>query len=163
MTKTKSNKSPKVPYDKLSDDQKVRKNWKKAVGLFERKEWSVVILRCGTCLELALNFAIREELVSTRNLPLEFVDKLLRNANGIHNKYQNIYLPIMEEYDEGKDLKALWSESISPVNRERNAVAHRGEFRGKKKAEELMNHTYKVLIELFKLHSSEEKLKKFET
>ena len=89
MGKSKTRKSKRIPYDSLSDDEKVRKNWNKTQGLYEREEWSVVVLRCGTCLELAMNFAIRQELVEDRKLPLKFVDKLLRNANGIHNKYQN--------------------------------------------------------------------------
>ena len=110
MGKSRTRKSTRVPYNKLADDEKVRKNWNKALGLYEREEWSVAIIRCGTCLELAINFAIREELVSIRKLPLLFVDKLLRNSNGIHNKYQRIYLPIMDEYEEVERLKQLWKK-----------------------------------------------------
>lgn len=163
MSKSRTKKSTRIPYDKLADDEKVRKNWHKAIGLYEREEWSVAILRAATCLELAVNFAIREELVSCRKLPLPFVDKLLRNSNGIHNKYQNIYLPVMEEYEEVEKLKELWKSNISPVNGERNAVAHRGEFRSKSKAKEAMSHTYKALLELLELHSSKSRLKAFET
>jgi hypothetical protein len=133
VSKSKTRKTPRVPYDKLSDDEKVLKNWTKALGLYARGEWSVAILRCGTCLELAVNFSIRQELVDDRKLPLPFVDRLLRNANGIHNKYQNLYLPIMDEYQEVESLKKLWSQAVSKVNEERNAVAHKGEFRGKPK------------------------------
>ena len=43
----------------------------------------MAILRCGTCLELVVNLAIREELVECRKLPLTFVNKLLKNANGL--------------------------------------------------------------------------------
>ena len=162
MSKSRTKKPTPVPYDKLSDDEKVRKNWNKAVGLYEREEWSVAILRAATCLELAVNFAIRDELVSCRKLPLPFVNNLLKSSNGIHNKYQNIYLPVMEEYEEFDGLKRLWKSNISPVNVERNAVAHRGEFRSKSKATNAMSHTYKALLELFDLHSSKSKLKVFE-
>ncbi|MDH5561593.1 MAG: hypothetical protein OEY59_12150 [Deltaproteobacteria bacterium] len=162
MRKAKAKKFKRIPYDSLSDDEKVRRNWTKAIGLYSRNEWSVVILRCATCLELAVNFAIRQELVEDRKLPLPFVDKLLKNSNGIHNKYQNIYLPIMEEYEEHGNLKTLWSESISKVNTERNAVAHRGEFRSKPIAMEIMKKTYTALVEILELHSSKAKLKELE-
>jgi hypothetical protein len=163
VNKTRTKKSTRVPYDKLADDEKVRKNWNKALRLYERGEWSVAIIRCGTCLELAVNFAIREELVSCRKLPLPFVDKLLLNSNGIHNKYHKIYLPIMDEYNEVDDLKQLWIDAISKVNTERNAVAHRGEFRSKSKATAAMSHTYEALKEIFDLHSSKSKLKALQT
>lgn len=161
--KFKKKKSSTVPYDKLADDEKVRKNWHKAIGLYQRREWSVSIIRCATCLELAVNFAIREELVDHRELPLPFVNKLLTKANGIHNKYQNIYLPIMDEYQEAENLKVLWSEAVTIVNSERNAVAHRGEFRSKAKATAIMEHTHRSLTEILRLHSSEAKIRAFET
>jgi hypothetical protein len=162
VSKSKTKRSRRAPYDKLSDDEKVLKNWNKALGLYFRGEWSVAILRCGTCLELAVNFAIRQELVEDRKLPLPFVDKLLRNANGIHNKYQNLYLPIMDEYKEVDSLKTLWSQAISKINEERNAVAHKGEFRSKAKATEIMEKTYAALAEIMNLHNSKSTVKAFE-
>jgi len=162
MRSNRPKKTIKIPYDSLSDDEKVRKNWNKAIGLYERKEWSVTILRCATCVELAVNFAIRQEMVEDRKLPLPFVNKLLKNSNGIHNKYQNIYLPIMEEYGEHEELKQLWSDTISKINTERNAVAHKGEFRNKSKATEIMKHTYDVLVVIFEIHSSNAELKALE-
>jgi len=163
MGKSKTRKLKRIPYDSLSDDEKVRKNWNKTQGLYERKEWSVAVLRCGTCLELSMNFAIRQELVEDRKLPLKFVDKLLRNASGIHNKYQNIYLPIMEEYEEWDNLKDLWKNCVSKVNKERNAVAHRGEFRSRSVATEIMGYTYRALTKIMDLHNSKAKLKSFKT
>jgi hypothetical protein len=133
------------------------------LGLYSRREWSVAILRCGTCLELAVNFAIRQELVEDRKLPLAFVDKLLRNANGIHNKYQNLYLPIMDEYQEVDGLKKLWSTAISKINEERNSVAHKGEFRNSVTATDIMQKTHAALTELMELHDSKSKVTAFET
>jgi len=159
MGRSKTRKSNRIPYDKLSDDEKVQKNWNKALGLYKRGEWSVSILRCGTCLELAVNFAIRQELVEDRKLPISFVNRLLKNANGIHSKYQNIYLPIMDEYQEVDMLKTLWSDAVSKVNAERNAVAHRGEFRSNSKATETMAQTYSALESILELHGSDAKLK----
>lgn len=163
MASSKTKKAGRKPYDELSDDEKIQKNWNKALGLYDRGEWSVAILRCATCLELAVNFAIREELAGERNLPLLFVDKLLRSANGIHSKYNNIYLPIMDEYREVEDLKRLWSDHVMKVNEERNGVAHRGEFRGKVKALTVMSHTQAALLSLLDLHGSKAKLKALDT
>lgn len=162
MRRNRPKKIIKIPYDSLSDDEKVRKNWQKTIRLYKRKEWSVAILRCATCIELAVNFAIRQEMAEDRKLPLPFVNKLLKNSNGIHHKYQNIYLPIMEEYEEHEELKKLWSDSISKTNTERNAVAHKGEFRNKLTATEIMKHTYHVLSVIFEIHSSNAKLKELE-
>lgn len=113
-------------------------------------------------MELAVNFAIRQELVEDRKLPLPFVDKLLRNASGIHNKYQNLYLPIMGEHQEVESLKRLWLQAVSKINEERNAVAHKGEFRSKAKATEIMEKTHVALVELMDLHNSKSKVKSFE-
>ena len=131
----------KKPYSKVSDDEKVSRNWNKALGLYKRGEWSVAVLRCATCLELTVNFAIRQELVTDKKLPLQFVDRLLQNANGIHNKYQNLFLPIMAQYEEHEDLKRLWNERIVKVNTERNRIAHQGEFRSRKAAKKVMEDT----------------------
>lgn len=163
MGKSTTRKISRRPYDSLSDDEKVRKNWNKTLKLYESKEWSVAILRCGTCLELAVNFAIRQELVEDRMLPLPFVNRLLKNSNGLHNKYQNIYLPIMEEYKEYDSLKVLWSNTIAKVNTERNAVAHRGEFKNKVLSTEIMLKTHAALIKILGLHSSKKRIKPFET
>lgn len=77
MKKPKSQKklkSKRTPYIKSRDDEKVVRNWNKARGLFNRGEYSVAIVRCGTCVELAINFAVRQELVDELNCPLKFVD-----------------------------------------------------------------------------------------
>lgn len=140
LGRTKTEKKKK-PYSKASDDEKVARNWNKALGLHEREEWSVAVLRCATCLELMVNSAIRQELVIEKQLPLQFVDKLLQNANGMHNKYQNLFLPIMAQYEEHEDLKRLWNERIVKVNAERNKIAHQGEFRSRKAAENVMEDT----------------------
>lgn len=152
-------KSGKTPYSSASDDEKVKRNWNKAKGLFERGEYSVAVLRCATCVELAVNFAIRQELVVDRDLPLPFVDKLLRNANGLTNKYQNIYLPIMEANPKHDQLKRLWRDHVEKINRERNAVAHSGEFRTRRVARDVIDHSRHVLIEIMSLYGRPVELK----
>lgn len=152
-------KSKKTPYLKVSDDEKVARNWNKALGLFERGEYSVAIIRCGTCIELAVNFAIRQELVVERDLPLSFVDKLLKSANGLRNKYLNIFLPIMEEYEEYDMLKRLWKNQIDKINLQRNSIVHSGEFRSRKVARPIMKKTYKALQEIMELYDHKAKIK----
>ncbi len=164
--KSKSKKKPvskRTPYSKASDDEKVKRNWNKATGLYKRGEYSVAVLRCGTCIELAVNFAVRQELVVERDLPLPFVDKLLKSANGLRNKYQNIYLPIMAEWQEYDALKKLWKNHIDKINQERNAVAHSGEFRSQSVAKKVMEHTYEALQTIMDLHEHNASLKAFET
>lgn len=141
-----------VPYSQATDKDKVARNWRKAIGLFARKEYSVSVLRCATCLELALNFAVREELVDKLELPRKFADQLLKNANGIHNKFCNLYLPIMEQYEQYDALKQLWNSKIVEINRERNKVAHQGEFRSQKAATKVMENTFMALTMIMGLY-----------
>lgn len=165
MTKSNSKKKPvskRTPYSKASDDEKVKRNWNKAKGLYNRGEYSVAVLRCGTCVELAVNFAIRQELVVECELPLPFVDKLLESANGLRNKYQNIYLPIMAEWQKYDDLKKLWRDHIDKINQERNAVVHSGEFRSQSVAKKVMAHTYEALQQIMDLYEHNAILKPFE-
>ena len=151
----------KKPYSQASDDEKVDRNWRKALGLFERGEYSVAIIRCGTCIELAVNFAVRQELVIERELPLPFVDSLLKSTNGLRNKYQNLFLPIMAEYEEYDALKRLWRTYIEQINQQRNAVAHSGEFRSRSTAEKVMTDTYNALTEIMRLYQLGNELKPF--
>ena len=150
-----------VPYSKATDDEKVSRNWNKAVGLYKRGEYSVAIVRCGTCIELAINLGVRQELVVERDLPLQFVDRLLKSANGLTNKYQNIYLPIMAEYQEHDFLKQLWKNHIFKINSQRNRIVHSGEFRKKRVAQEVMEHTHEALQYLMDLYDHHADLKPF--
>ncbi|WP_457673536.1 hypothetical protein, partial [Thiolapillus sp.] len=146
-----------------SDDEKVSRNWQKARGLYSRGEYSVAVIRCGTCVELAVNFAVRHELVEERGLPLPFVDKLLKSANGLRNKYQNIFLPIMAEYEEYDQLIRLWRARIEKINKERNAIVHSGEFRSEKVAKPVMEHTLAALREIMGLYEHSAALEEIET
>ena len=151
-------KSKRTRYLNASDDEKVERNWNKACGLFRRGEYSVAVIRCGTCVELAVNFAIRQELVDVHKLPLSFVDKLLKSANGLRNKYHNIFLPIMEVYEEYDELKRLWKSDINKINLERNKIVHSGEFRSKFIARKVMKRTHKSLKEIMDLFKKKAEL-----
>ncbi len=144
--------SKRIPYSNASDDEKVSRNWNKARGLFNRGEYSVAIIRCGTCVELTINFAVRQELVNERKLPLAFVNRLLRNANGLRNKYLYVFLAIMEEYEEHDNLKELWKDNVDFINNERNAIVHSGEFRSEPVARSVLEKTYKSLQVIMDLY-----------
>ena len=166
MVKIKLKKKPKskrTPYSKASDDEKVARNWNKARKLFSLRQFSVAVIRCGTCVELAVNFAVRQELVLERDLPLSLVDKLLKSANGLRNKYHNIFLPIMEEYQVHDDLKVLWRDQIDKINIERNAVVHSGEFRSESVARSVMEKTYNSLREIMDLYEHKAPINEFKT
>lgn len=166
MKKSKIKKKPsskRVPYSKASDDKKVERNWNKTRRLFNRGEYSVSVIRCGTCVELAVNFAVRHELVDKRDLPLPFVNNLLKSANGLSNKYQNIFLPIMAEYKKYASLRKLWKDKIEKINKDRNAVVHSGEFRSKSVARKVMQTTYEVLQEIMNLYEHKARFKDVET
>jgi hypothetical protein len=152
-----------VPYSKASDDKKVERNWNKTRGLFNRGEYSVAVIRCGTCVELAVNFAVRQELVIERDLPLSFVDNLLKNANGLRNKYQSIYLPIMADCKKYDSLRKLWKNKIEKINKDRNAVVHSGEFRSGPVARKVMQATHEVLQAIMNLYQHKARFKNIET
>lgn len=149
-----------VPYSSATDDQKVHKNWHKATGLFERREYSGAVLRCATSIELTVNLGIRYELVQSRGLPLTFVDKLLLSANGLHNKYQNLYLPIMAESHAINGLKAKWKH-IQEINRQRNDIVHSGEFRSEETADQLLRKGYEVIDHIMSLYGFDKGLTLF--
>ena len=151
--------SERIPYSKAGDDEKVSRNWNKTRRLFSRGEYSVAVIRCGTCVELAVNFAIRQELVVKRELPLPFVNRLLMSANGLRNKYLNLFLPIMEEYQEHDELKRRWKNQIEKINKERNAVAHCGEFRSESVARSILGKTYEALRGIMDLYDHKAEIK----
>ncbi len=86
----------KKPYSARSDLDKVISNWTKTLGLFSRGEYSISIIRAATTAELALNFALRNELSVKKKLPIEFVDKQLMDANGLRGKLDRLFVPMFK-------------------------------------------------------------------
>jgi hypothetical protein len=127
-----------------TDAEKVFANWTKTLGLYERKEYSVAIVRAAVTVELAANIIIRAELIQKRNLPAAFVDKLMLWANGLSGKFRQLIYPILEgtpNHQAIARLEADWKK----VNKERNSVAHCGEFKNKKEGEEVVTKARHVL------------------
>ena len=135
-----------IPYSKLPDHEKIQKNWTKTLGLYSRREYSTVVMRCCTCLELATNYAIRQEF-KEYGVPVEVVDQLLRNSNGISHKYNKLYLPLIKRWDHYEAHKKLW-KPISKINVVRNRIVHGGEFKNSATAKRSVQGTHKILERL---------------
>jgi len=133
-----------VPYEDRSDPEKLYSNWTKTAGLLERREYSLAIVRAATCFELAANIVIRRKLVDDAGLPQSFVDSLLTLANGSQNKINKLIRPMYEDTKHKKALKDLVKE-IEDINKHRNRIVHSGEFRNKKKAEEIVLKTEQTI------------------
>jgi hypothetical protein len=148
----------KKTYSKRTDTEKLESNWTKTLGLFERAEYSMAIIRAGTCAEIAANILIRSELVQKRGLDPLFVDSLLRWANGLQGKFSRIILPLFAGSARHATLKKHIKE-IGAVNDARNELAHGGHFASKKKAESLLRVAHSVCNSLISHDTSSPKLR----
>ncbi len=127
-----------------TDPEKVFANWNKTLGLLERDEYSVAIVRAAVSVELAANIVIRAELVEKRKLPVDFVESLLKWSNGLAGKFDKLIYPILSgspKFQLFQGLAVDWRK----INEERNSVAHRGEFKQKSVADDVVSRARKVL------------------
>lgn len=116
------------PYEELADLEKVQKQWHKLSGLHTRDEWSAAIVCAATAAEIAANYAIRREFEENSEFSSEFVDSLLRWANGLAGKIDHLLIPMSATNKvKNKKMKAL-KRLATEINAKRNAIAHRGEF-----------------------------------
>lgn len=128
--------SSKKPYDERTDLEKIRSQWTKLRGLHDREEWSASIIRAATAAEISANFLVRTELVERGELDPEFVNSLLKWANGIRGKMDNIVIKLplgTQRIKELKDLKKI----AEKINDKRNNVAHSGHFATREEAEDI--------------------------
>jgi hypothetical protein len=152
-------KTPRKPYSQRSDTERLESNWTKTLGLFDRGEYSMAIVRAGTCAEIAANIVIRAELVHKRHLEQAFVDSLLIWANGLSGKFTRIILPLFE----GNPRRANFirhHEQIREVNDARNKIAHGGRFAKKESAEKLIRVAHSVCTSLTAHYPPHPKLEK---
>ena len=115
------------PYEKRTDLEKIQSQWNKLSGLHSREEWSAAIVRAATAAEIAANFAIRKEFESKSKFDKEFINSLLRWANGIAGKIDRLLIQLSEGEKHHKTIKKLKTVS-EQINKKRNAIAHQGEF-----------------------------------
>jgi len=115
------------PYSKRTDLEKLKSNWAKTCGLLDRREYSLAIVRAATAVELACNFTIRQELVAARSLPPDFVDSLLKWANGLDGKFTRL-LSAITTGKRRSQVKSVY-RLFEKFTKHRNGVVHRGEFK----------------------------------
>ena len=139
-------KRSKTPYEERSDEDKLRSNWKKATGLFGRKDWSAAIVRASTAVELAANIYIRRFL-GGYDVPGSFIDSLLSNANGINGKFHRLVKPAAQVDGQWQELSKI-GRKIQGINAHRNGVAHSGKFKRKQDATTVFTNALEVIVHL---------------
>src|SRR2546425_613703 len=142
----KSNKKRK-PYDKQSDIEKIRSNWKKIRGLLEREEWSSAIVRAATATEIAANLVVREELIDNSGLESDFADHLLKWSNGIQGKFDKLIIPITKGKSYNQDFKRL-EKRAADINLERNSIVHSGQFKNRSTAIRVVTEAREIILAL---------------
>ena len=147
-------------YKSRTDLEKLESQWRKLSGLHTREEWSAAVVRAATAAEIAANLAIRAEYQKRSKFDSDFVDSMLRWANGITGKFDRLLKPLWEGSPEKirhfKQLKA----HVEKINDRRNAVVHAGEFCNKNEAEAVIEHAEKLITSLVSLYEPKFKLKR---
>ncbi|WP_167597977.1 hypothetical protein [Leeuwenhoekiella sp. ZYFB001] len=149
----------KKDYSERTDIEKIQSNWTKINGLFSREEWSSAILRASTAVEISANYVVRQELELKRNLEPEFVNHLLKWANGVQGKFDKLLVPIFKGSEFQKELKKL-NKKVRDINKERNLIAHSGQFKKKSTAKRIIEESEIVINTLIKKYDNDFKLKK---
>lgn len=148
------------PYDDRSDVEKLRSQWRKVQGIFQRKnEWSAAIVRAGTAMEIAANIAIRKRFEADSKFSAEFVNTLLIWANGIDGKFKKLIIPSETDPKRRKALNAL-KATVERLNQERNAIVHKGAFSNATEATEFVRLARKISLKLIEPWEPDFKLEK---
>jgi len=150
----------KKKYEDLTDLEKLHKQWRKLSGLHTREEWSSAVVRAATAAEIAANYAVRAEFESQSQLDPEFVNSLLRWANGLAGKLDRLLVPMTtNNMQKNKVIKALCNQATE-INKKRNAVAHQGEFCNEEEATVVIATTGAFITALVQIYEPEFELKK---
>lgn len=150
---------PKKPYEQLTDLEKVQKQWHKLSGLHSREEWSAAIVRAATAAELVANHAIRAEFAARSQFDVDFVNSLLKWANGLSGKLRNLLIPLAATDAGKKKAIAKLQKLAEAVNTKRNAVAHQGEFCNEQEAVQVIDDARAFISGLAQLYEPQFKLK----
>lgn len=154
------NNMPRKPYKSRTDLEKIESQWRKLAGLHTREEWSAAVIRAATAAEIAANLAIRAEYQIRSQFDSDFVDSMLRWANGITGKFDRLLKPLWKGFPEkSRHFKGLKTH-VEEINDRRNAVAHAGEFCNQAEAEAVIEHAEKLISGLLALYEPEFKLKR---
>jgi hypothetical protein len=146
------------PYQDRSDLEKLQAEWTKLSGLRGRDEASAAVVRAATAAEIAANFAIRREFAARSTFSPQFVDGLLRWANGLSGKIDRLLMPLSENDDRRAILQAL-REHCNYVNAKRNAVVHQGEFCNDGEVDEVVRRSREFIETVVRLYEPDFRLK----
>jgi hypothetical protein len=145
-------------YENRTDLEKIQSQWNKLTGLHSRDEASAAIVRAATAAEIAANFAVRTEFALRSNLSSDFVDSLLRWANGLDGKISRLLLTISEGSRRHKTFVKL-KGNVEQINRKRNAIGHQGEFCNLRESEEIIEKTRHFIETVVRMYEPRFKLK----
>jgi hypothetical protein len=149
----------KKKYEELTDLEKIQKQWHKLFGLHTREEWSAAIVRTATAAEIAANFAIRSEFLSRSQLDSQFVDSMLRWANGLAGKFDRLLVPLSVSDPAKKTAMKKLNTIAKEISDKRNAVVHQGEFCNEIEAKKIISKTEEFITTLVKLYDPAFQLK----
>ena len=148
----------KKSYEHRSDVEKIRSQWHKLTGLHSREEWSAAVVRAATAAEIAANFAVREEFKSRSEFDDDFVNSLLRWANGLDGKLTRLLLPMTDGKKKNKVIRRVKADA-ERVSRKHNAVAHQGEFCNTGESQEAIESARKFIEAVVGIYEPGFKLK----
>tara|TARA_R110001583_G_scaffold41569_2_gene132133 strand:- start:931 stop:1422 length:492 start_codon:yes stop_codon:yes gene_type:complete len=143
-----------TPYSERTLEERIETNWKKTIGLMKRGEFSTVVIRAATTVELASNLLIKHEFENNRGLPTHFVENLMVWANGFMGKIDRLLIPIFRGTPNEQSLKEVKKRS-KDINDERNNIVHRGQFKAKKTAQKVLEESAYIINELARLSGSQ--------
>lgn len=83
----------KKSYEQRSDVDNIQSQWYKLTGLHSPEEWSAAVVRAATAAEIAANFAVRQEFKARSKFDGNFINSLLRWANGLDGKLNRLLFP----------------------------------------------------------------------
>jgi hypothetical protein len=141
----------KKEYENRTDLEKIQSQWNKLTGLHSREEFSSAVVRAATAAEVAANFAVRQEFESQSKCTDDFVNSLLRWANGIEGKLNHLLIPMTEGSKHHNTLTEV-KKRAERINKKRNAVAHQGEFCNIDESKEIINdarHFIETVVKLY--------------
>jgi len=139
------------PYEQRTDLEKCQSQWTKLQGLHSREEWSAAIVRAATAAEIAANYAIRAEVTRQSKLPDHLVDSLLKWANGLAGKIDHLLVPLARGSRRAGAIGKLKTVAAE-INKIRNAIVHRGEFRDEDDATKTIESTRHFIESLVQLY-----------
>jgi hypothetical protein len=141
-----------IAYEQRPDLEKCQAQWWKLTGLHHREESSAAIVRAVTAAEIACNYAIRTEL-KPGNLRKDFVDKLLRDANGLRGKVERLLVPLVKDDPHKATTIRDLHESMKTINKTRNLIVHAGHFNEPEEARQVIETTRQFIHGLVHLYN----------